>query len=87
MQITIAEIRKLSSELLREKGLELTEDDWVVGSSAKISSLEAVQLIALIESFLEDRGIDYIDVFELVLSGGECTIGEIASRVNGAIDA
>jgi len=87
MRVTVAEIKSLSAELLAEKGLELSEDDAVVGSSSKISSLEAVQFIALIESFLEDRGIDYIDVFELVLSSGECTLGDIANRINGSIDA
>lgn len=84
MKVTSADLSRLASEVLCERGLELSENDVVVGSTSRISSLEAVQLIALIESFLEDRGIDYIDVFELALSGGECTLSEIANRINEA---
>jgi hypothetical protein len=87
MKVTSADLCILASDLLSERGLELFEDDVVVGSTSRISSLEAVQLIALIESFLEDRGIDYIDVFELALNGGESTINELAGRINEAINA
>lgn len=86
MKVSSADLSRLASEVLYERGLELAEDDVIVGSTSRISSLEAVQLIALIESFLEDKGVDHIDVFELALSGGECTIGEIATRINEAIN-
>jgi len=85
MVINEREICELASRLLKDRDLILAPSDFIVGSEALISSLEAVQFIAMIEELLEDKDIEFIDVFELALVDGECTIATIVERINEAI--